>query len=97
MLSSPTNWSTRRQQGVRALAGMAGGGAGNKRALCILAEVDGQEKRRRLMLQQGFEEMEAVAPIDILRRASVEVTVASLSQDRLVKGRNGISGADLPL
>ena len=35
--------------------------------------------------------METVAPIDILRRASVDVTVAALSKDLTVKGRNGMS------
>jgi 4-methyl-5(b-hydroxyethyl)-thiazole monophosphate biosynthesis len=39
----------------------------------------------------GFEEMEAVAIIDILRRAEVEVFVASLDSNKLVKGANGIS------
>jgi putative intracellular protease/amidase len=34
--------------------------------------------------------METVAPIDILRRANVEVTVAALSGELAVKGRNGM-------
>ncbi len=39
----------------------------------------------------GFEEIEAVTIIDILRRAEVEVVVASLNSDTLVKGANNIS------
>lgn len=45
----------------------------------------------------GFEELEAVAPIDILRRAGVDVTVAGLD-DPVPTGRNGIRIAtDAPL
>ena len=39
----------------------------------------------------GFEEIEAVSIIDILRRAEVEVLVASLDSNFLVKGANGIT------
>ncbi len=37
-----------------------------------------------------FEETEFVAPVDIIRRAGLDVTVASLSDNRLVAGRSGI-------
>lgn len=49
----------------------------SKRVLCIITD--------------GFEEIEAIAPVDILRRAGVEVVVASLSQSIHVTGRNHIT------
>lgn len=42
-------------------------------------------------LARGFEEIEAVSIIDVLRRAEIEVIVASLNDDSSVKGANGIS------
>ncbi len=42
-------------------------------------------------LASGFEEIEAVSIIDVLRRAEVEVLVASLSAQSAVKGANGIT------
>ncbi len=39
----------------------------------------------------GFEEIEAVSIIDVLRRAEIEVLVASLGENTLVKGANGIT------
>lgn len=47
-----------------------------KRVLCVLAP--------------GFEEIEAVAPIDILRRAGAEVVVASITDAKLLTGRSNI-------
>ena len=41
-------------------------------------------------LPEDFEELEAVAPIDFLRRAGAEVVIASLSEQLNVTGRNGI-------
>jgi 4-methyl-5(b-hydroxyethyl)-thiazole monophosphate biosynthesis len=50
-----------------------------------------------LLLSDGFEEMEAIAPLDLLRRAGAEVTVAALS-DLQVTGRNGLKvTAEVPL
>jgi len=41
-------------------------------------------------LASGFEEIEAVTIVDVLRRADIEVIVSSLTEDATVKGANGI-------
>lgn len=43
------------------------------------------------ILPEGFEEIEAIAPIDLLRRAGAEVTVAALADTMHVTGRSGIT------
>jgi protein deglycase len=48
-----------------------------KRALCLMAP--------------GFEEIEAIAPVDLLRRAGVEVVLASLTGEIGVTGRCGVT------
>jgi 4-methyl-5(b-hydroxyethyl)-thiazole monophosphate biosynthesis len=45
------------------------------------------KKRVLCLLFPGFEEIETVAPVDLLRRAGVEVVVASVTGDKLVAGR----------
>ncbi len=47
--------------------------------------------RAFVILSPGFEEIEAVTVIDILRRACIEVTTASLTSERVVTGSHGIS------
>ena len=48
-----------------------------KRVLCILAP--------------GFEEIETITPVDVLRRAGAEVVMASLTGERMVTGRSNIA------
>lgn len=43
-----------------------------------------------VILPEGFEEMEVVAPVDLMRRAGIDVTLASLDDHTEVTGRNGI-------
>jgi 4-methyl-5(b-hydroxyethyl)-thiazole monophosphate biosynthesis len=42
-------------------------------------------------LAEGFEEIEAFAPVDLLRRAGVEVVTAALAATMHVTGRSGIT------
>lgn len=50
------------------------------------------------ILAEGFEEIEATAPIDLLRRAGAEVTVAGLADGIHVTGRSSLTmHADTPL
>jgi 4-methyl-5(b-hydroxyethyl)-thiazole monophosphate biosynthesis len=43
------------------------------------------------LLPDGFEELEAVAPLDLLRRAGATVTTAALGDGIHVTGRNGLT------
>ncbi len=50
-----------------------------------------QQKRALVLVFDGIEEVEALAPVDVLRRAGVETTMASLSGSKNLTGRNSIS------
>ncbi len=60
-------------------------------------------KRSFIFLATGFEEVEAIATVDVLRRAGMEVVIVAIHKDRLVTGAHGITiaadvvmaGADL--
>jgi protein deglycase len=43
------------------------------------------------ILAEGFEEIEAIAPVDLLRRAGADITVAALADNIHVTGRSGVT------
>ena len=47
-------------------------------------------KKVAVMFGDGFEPVEAVAPVDVLRRGGVEVTTVSVMSDRLVTAAQGV-------
>ena len=47
-------------------------------------------KKILVFLAEGFEEVEAVTPIDYLRRSGVEVSIAAIGSEKTVTGARGI-------
>lgn len=47
-------------------------------------------KKVIVFLAEGFEEIEAISIIDILRRAQISVTTVSVGKDKIVKGAHNI-------
>lgn len=43
-----------------------------------------------LFLADGFEEIEAITPIDIFRRANIDVTTISITEEKIVRGAHNI-------
>ena len=48
------------------------------------------KKRVLCLLSPGFEEIETVTPIDLLRRAGAEVVLASVTGETMVTGRSNL-------
>ncbi len=42
-----------------------------------------------VMLGNGFDEIEAIGPVDVMRRGGIEVYTVSMTENRLVKGATG--------
>ena len=47
-------------------------------------------KKVHIFFAEGFEEIEAITPVDVLRRAGVDVTTVSVTNSRQVKGSHNI-------
>lgn len=48
-------------------------------------------KKVWVLLAEGFEEVEALAPVDILRRGGIEVLTISITDQKEVKGAHGVT------
>ena len=48
-------------------------------------------KTSYLFLADGFEEIEALSPVDIMRRAGMEVYTVSITDNLMVKGAHGVT------
>ena len=48
-------------------------------------------KKAVMLFAEGFETVEALMVVDILRRGGVEVTMASITEDEMVQSAQGVS------
>ena len=48
-------------------------------------------KKASVFLAPGFEELEGLTVVDLLRRAGVEVTMVSIEETRIITGSHGIT------
>lgn len=55
----------------------------------ITASSSPSGKAAFVMLGNGFDEIEALAPVDVMRRGGMEVYTVSMTDNRLVKGATG--------
>jgi len=58
-------------------------------SISIPASAQPSGKAVFVMLGTGFDEIEALAPIDVMRRAGMDVFTVSMTENRLVKGATG--------
>ena len=49
------------------------------------------EKKAAVILAEGFEELEVVTPVDLMRRAGININTVSVSGKKDEKGSHGIT------
>ena len=64
--------------------------------IIVISKLKGDAPMVYMFLADGFEEIEALCPLDLLRRAGVEVTTVGVGKD-VIRGSHGITVfADIP-
>ena len=57
----------------------------------VMSQEDSSMSKVNIFFAEGFEEVEALTAVDLLRRAGVEVSMVSITGSLLVKGARGIT------